>query len=81
VTKTLYEFKIDSGKVQELHELIINDLQTMNLNVAEAIIALMAILGTQYNGGMMNTSQMKDFIDQLSKWLAAYFGADASRPQ
>lgn len=72
-TTVLYEHKIDTVKAQSAYELIIDALMVADLNRAEAIVGLLTVLGTQFNGGLLDPDEMRKFTTEASEWLNAYF--------
>lgn len=73
MSDTVHEHKIDALRVQEGYNAIIEALTLMDVNRAEAVTALVCVLGTQYNGQILEPPEMQRFVVCIGDWLTAYF--------
>lgn len=70
--------KVNTETVQAAYLMLIDRLETESFTRAELIIAMMALFGTQYNGGVLPEKEMSRFTNELSQWLSAYFAKGGS---
>lgn len=69
----LFQHKLDQGKIQISYQMIVDSLEAADLNRAEAVTAMICILGTQFNGGILPPNDMIAFTDSMCDFLNAYF--------
>lgn len=64
---------VDPAAAQIAYDVTIDALARADLNRAEAIVGLLTVLGTQFNGGIVMADQMPAFIQDACDWFNAYF--------
>lgn len=70
-----YEDRINEKVVRGVYEQLVDSFSIAGISKAEAITALLLLLGTQYNGGTLSPEATKKFMADAHSWLVFYFSA------
>ena len=73
MTEPITHHTISSSAVQGVYDVLLDALIAHEVNRAEAVTGLLAILGTQFRGQILPPDEMARFVKDASEWLVAYF--------
>lgn len=59
--------------VEEGYNALMDVLLGSGLNKAEAVVALLNALGTQYAGNLLSDDDARVFVEKASTWIEQYF--------
>lgn len=69
----LYTHNVDPLKSQVAYHVIVDALSSADMNRAEAIVGLLCVLGTQFNGGVLDADIMSAYVQDACDWYNTYF--------
>jgi hypothetical protein len=73
MSNKIVQHHVDLVKIQGAYKLIVDTMDGAKLNRAEAAVAMLAVLGVQFNGRPLEPERMAEYISDASGWLNLYF--------